>query len=449
MPVPTTIFAPASAIGRAGVTVVRISGPATADACRALTGRPPPPARHATLRAVRDAEGAALDRALLLWFPRPASLTGEDVLEVHVHGGRAVLAGVLEHLTCLPGLAPAEPGGFAKHAFLNGKLDLTAAEGLADLVEAETRAQVRQALRQLDGALGRLYERWRAELLHALALVEAEIDFAAEEHDVAEGALARLRPALAILHAELVEHLADGGRGERLRRGLVVAVLGAPNAGKSSLVNALAGRDVAIVTDVPGTTRDRIELELELAGYPVTLIDTAGLRATVDPVEREGVARAREAAAHADLRLVLFDGATWPELAPDSVEQIDNAALVAVTKADLGRVPRAPAVGGRAALALSVLAPGGLDRLVDALAERARDAMDSSATPLLTRARHRAAVADAEAALRRLLAAPADPEIGLAAEELRHATAALGRITGRVGVEDLLDIVFARFCIGK
>jgi tRNA modification GTPase len=453
---PETIFALSSAPGRAAVAVIRLSGPACASVCQRLTGRPPPPARRATLRRLRDPETReVLDRGLVLWFPGPASFTGEDVLELQVHGSRAVLAGLLDGLASLAGLRPAEPGEFSKRAFLNGRLDLTAAEGLADLIVAETRAQARQALRQLDGALGRLYDDWRQRLLGALARLEAAIDFAPEEADVPADLLAVVAPGIAQLAAEMAAHLADRRRGERLREGLTIAVLGPPNAGKSSLVNRLAQRDVAIVTAEPGTTRDVLEVHLDLGGYPVTVLDTAGLRDAVDAIEAEGVRRARARAARADLRLLLFDGALWPALDPPTLALADEDALCVVNKADLAALPAALQVGERPALRLSCRTGEGFDALLAALGEAAAERLASGAAPLPTRSRHRAALRAALEALERFREAagpqarPEDAELALLAEDLRLAARALGRLTGRVGVDDILDLIFAEFCIGK
>ncbi len=447
-----TIFAPSSAPGRAAVAVIRLSGPACASVCQCLTGRPPPPARRAVLRPLCDPEsGEALDRALVIWFPGPASFTGEDVLELQVHGSRAVLAGLLDGLAGRPGLRPAEPGEFSKRAFLNGRLDLTAAEGLADLIAAETRAQARQALRQLDGALGRLYDDWRRRLLEALARLEAEIDFAPEEADVPADLLAAVRPGIGQLAAEMAAHLADRRRGERLREGLTIAVLGPPNAGKSSLVNRLAQRDVAIVTAEPGTTRDVLEVHLDLEGYPVTVLDTAGLREAGGAAEAEGVRRARDRAATADLCLLLFDGARWPLLDPTTLAlaDADADALCVVNKADLVALPAALRVGERPALRLSCRTGEGFDRLLAALSEAAAERLTPAAGPAPTRSRHRAALGAALAALERFREAPDAAELALLAEDLRLAARALGRLTGRVGVDDILDLIFAEFCIGK
>jgi tRNA modification GTPase len=444
-----TIFAPATAPGRSAIAVIRLSGPACADVCRRLTKRPLPVPRRAALRRLRHpVSGEDIDRGLVLWFPGPASATGEDVLELHVHGGRAVMGELLLALASLPGLRPADPGEFSRRAFLNGRIDLTAAEGLADLVAAETRAQARQALRQLDGELGRLYEQWRGALLGALAHIEAEIDFSADQ-DVPGDAVEAVRPVLAQVSAEMAAHVDDARRGERLREGLTIAVVGPPNAGKSSLINRLAQRDVAIVTAEPGTTRDVLEVHLDLAGYPVTLLDTAGLREPVGGAEAEGVRRARQRATDADLRLALFDGALWPALDPETLGLIDGGAMVVVNKADLGRLPGDLVVAGAPAERLSCLTGEGIERLLELLGARAIEQMALGQTPMLTRARHRAALHAALEALGRIAALPADAELALMAEDLRLAVRAVGRVTGRVGVEDLLDMIFAEFCIGK
>jgi tRNA modification GTPase len=444
-----TIFAPATAPGVAAVAIVRLSGPHCVAVCQRLTKRPPPRPRHAVLRRLTDpTTGEPLDTGLVLWFPAPASVTGEDVLELQVHGGRAVTGALLDLLARLPGLRPAEPGEFTRRAFLRGRLDLTAAEGLADLIAAETRGQARQALRQLDGELGRLYERWRSGLLDALARLEAEIDFAPEE-EVPDGLLAEVRPLVARLSAEITDHLADDRRGERLRDGLTIAVIGPPNAGKSSLVNRLARRDVAIVTAQPGTTRDVLEVHLDLAGYPITLLDTAGLREVVDEVEAEGVRRALARADQADLRLAVFDGGRWPELDPATLGLLDERALVVINKSDLGGLPAAIEAGGRPALALSCLTGDGFERLLARLTEAAAARLAPGDQPALTRQRHRSALQAAAEALARFRAAPAEAELALLAEDLRVAARAIGRITGRVAVEDILDRIFAEFCIGK
>jgi tRNA modification GTPase len=431
-----TIFAPASAPGRAAIAVWRISGPETANALQALTGRAPPPPRRAALRDLADpATGTALDRALVLWFPAPGSFTGEDAAELHCHGGRAVAEAVAAALGGLQGMRPAEPGEFSRRAFLNGKLDLTEAEAIADLAAAETEAQRRQALAQAGGALSALYDGWRTELIRLRAHLEADIEF--PDEDIGDP-VAGLFDEISGLRAAIAAHLADARRGERLREGVAIAVIGAPNAGKSSLVNALARRDVAIVSPEAGTTRDAIEVHLDLGGYPVTLIDTAGLREAAGAIEAEGIARARARAEAADLVLALFAADAEPDAGTLSL--LDKRAVVVRSKADLA------SDDASAALAISIKNSAGIDALLQALTARVADLLTDRGTPPPTRARHREALIRCLAALDAAGSAPL-PE--LAAEELRLAADALGRITGRIDIEDMLDAVFRDFCIGK
>lgn len=438
-----TIFALATAPGRAGIAVLRLSGPAAREALVALAGSLPVPRQAARARFRDPASGETLDDGLALFFPAPRSVTGEDVAELQVHGSRAVVAALLDCLGAMPGLRPAEPGEFTRRGFLNGKLDLTAAEGLADLVAAETAAQRRQALRQLAGDFGRLTEAWRERLLRIEAQLEAAIDF--PDEDLPPALWEAARAGVAALAAEIAAHLADGHRGERLREGVAVAILGPPNAGKSSLMNALARREVAITAATAGTTRDVIEVALDLGGWPVVLADTAGLRDAGDAIEEEGVRRARTRAAAADLKLIVVD-ATRPEEVEALADLLDENALIVANKIDLLPAPASLPPGPPGALALSVKTGDGMAALVAALTAAVAARLMPGAAPLVTRARHRAALAAAVAALERFAAAPL-PE--LAAEELRLAARALGRITGRVGVEDMLDRLFAEFCIGK
>ncbi len=443
-----TIFALATPPGRSGVAVIRISGPGTGTALDALTRKPRPEARVATLRSLHAADGEVLDTGLVLWFPGPASFTGEDMAELHLHGGPAVIQDVIGRLGALPGLVPAEAGQFACRAFHNGKLDLTEVEGLADLVDAETAAQRRQAQRQLGGALYHRIEAWRERLTRAQAHLEAAIDFSDE--DLPAGLGETTGREIAALVGEIDASLADGRRGERLRRGFQLAILGAPNAGKSSLLNALARREAAIVAETAGTTRDVVEVHLDLGGYPVTAADTAGLRgldADVDPIEREGMRRAQARAEEADLKLVVVDGAEphGPDRATRAL--IDADTLVVVSKADLAG-PGVPAeIAGQRAVSVSAVTGAGLEELLDRLesAIAARYGAGGEA-PAITRERHRSALTDTRDALERARAATL-PE--LAAEDVRLASRALGRITGAVDVEDLLDVIFADFCIGK
>jgi tRNA modification GTPase len=429
-----TIFAVASGAGRAAIAVMRISGPASAAALRSLAGGGPAP-RRASLRRLRDASGEELDHALVVWLPGPGSYTGEDAAELYLHGGRAVIEGVAEALVAL-GARPAEAGEFTRRAFLNGRMDLIEAEAVGDLVEAETSAQRVQALRQLDGALGAVFRGWAERLRVLVAQQEALIDFPDEDLPGETEALALAE--LAALTREVGAHLDDGRRGERLREGLVFAVTGAPNVGKSSLVNALAEREVAIVAATPGTTRDALEARVVLGGVPVTLVDTAGLRETGDAIEAEGVRRALARAAAADLVIVVGEVGGGVAGGCGSVPIVPM--LLVANKIDLGGVVPPDALG------VSVRTGAGMDVLRARLAAEARSLTDTAGPPPLTRARHRAALRDAAACLGR--AAEADlPE--LRAEDLRLALRALGRITGQVGVEDLLDTIFSRFCIGK
>lgn len=431
-----TIFAPATAPGRAAVAVVRLSGPQAGAALGRLCGRLPAP-RRASVRRLRDVSGALLDEALVLWLPGPASYTGEDSVELHLHGGPAVVAGVLDALSAL-GLRLAEPGEFTRRAFENGRLDLAQAEGVADLIEAETDAQRRQALDQVGGRLSGAQARWREALIEALAVFEAAVDFPDEEipADVAR----RAAPILSPLIGELRAAVAETERGERVRSGFRIALMGAPNAGKSTLLNALARREAAIVTATAGTTRDIIEVPLVLAGYKVILADTAGLRETTDEIEAEGVRRAQAWGAEADLRIWLRDGAARAaEALPGTPGPED---LVLVTKRDLVEVE--PSGAGRA---FSARLSDDLAWLEDVLAERVSAALGGAEPPAATRLRHRELLAEAMARLERAAGADIEPE--LAAEDVRLAARALDRITGRIGSEDVLDRVFASFCIGK
>ncbi len=443
-----TIFAQSTVPGRSAIAVIRISGALAGNVVKRLAGGIPP-SRRACLRALRHPKtGEILDRAVVLWFASPASYTGEDVAEFHLHGGRAVVDGVLEVLAAWPGLRVAEPGEFTRRAFEYGKMDLTEAEGLADLTAAETRSQRRQALRQLDGELGRLYEGWRSTLMRGMALVEAQIDFPEEglPEDLTEPAWDNIRGVL----QEIRQHLDDQGRGERLREGLSAVIVGAPNVGKSSLLNCLARRDAVIVSDQAGTTRDVVEVAMDLGGYPVVVADTAGLRRTDDEVEKEGVRRARARASEADLILAMFDARNWPETDPATRDVLPNDGLVVVNKTDLipGSLGGAP--DGRRVWPVSCRTGAGLDELLGALTAAAEERLDPGFAPALTRARHRGALETCATALDRALEGVfVGGTAELAGEDLRHAVAALGRITGRVDVEDLLDVIFRELCIGK
>jgi tRNA modification GTPase len=447
-----TIFALATAPGRAAVAVIRLSGPGAGAALRTLAG-PRLVARKALLRDLRRPDdGTLLDRSLVLWFPAPRSYTGEDGAELHLHGGVAVVEGVVAALLSL-GLRLAEPGEFTRRAFENGKLDLTQAEAVADLVDAETDAQRRQALSQLDGALARRHATWRADLIEALAVLEAAVDF--PDEDLPAAAAAEAAPIIDRVIEDLVLALEDDARGERVREGFRVAIIGPPNAGKSSLLNALAGRSAAIVTATPGTTRDVIEIPLTVAGYRVLLADTAGLRATQDPIEAEGVRRARAWAASAALRLLVVDasddGGEWTE----AFGQVQPGDYCILNKRDLppGATARHISTWVEAYHLKTIdlsLADGDASPVWSRLEARVVHALSGGDFPAATQARHRAdlsAALDHLARARRALLLRMDVE--LVAEDVRLAARCLARIGGRIGAEDVLDRVFARFCIGK
>ena len=534
-----TIYALSSGRPPAAIAVVRISGPRAGAALKALTGRIPDP-RKAALARVRGRDGEIVDQALALWFPGPQSETGEDVAELQLHGGHAVVAAVFAALAQIDGLRPAEAGEFTRRAFENGKLDLTAVEGLADLVMAETEGQRRQAFRQMAGALRDRSENWRRQLIQALALVEARIDFS-DEADVPQDLVT---PALQIarsLEGDIASVLAEGNRGERLREGFVVAIAGPPNAGKSTLLNRIAKREAAIVSPYAGTTRDVIEVQLDLGGLPVTFLDTAGIRETDDPVEREGVRRARERAAGADLILWIVEAGetSRPDEAGNGMRP-DVAGNASRSSDDAGNIGRSPSAGagitsrslggretggvthlpsdvgvllskeseltpvwlirnkidlqqwliqrneqsvqqeGRSEPSVRVNRPlrnmvnkgltgkseielisnesefgisaktgEGFDVLLNALARHAEKFLAGAESAVVTRERHRRTLQDALTALRRALVPELSNREDLLAEELRLAARALGRLTGRVDVDDVLDVIFRDFCIGK
>jgi tRNA modification GTPase len=436
-----TIFALSSGRSPSAIAIVRVSGPQAAAALNALAGKTPTP-RMATRALLRDADGQAIDDAVVLYFPGPTSATGEDVAEFHVHGGRAVLASLLASLSAMENLRAAEPGEFTRRAFEHGKLDLTEAEGLDDLIHADTDRQRRQALRQLKGLLGDKARDWRAQIIEAQALIEAGIDFS-DEGDVPSEVIAPALSKIKTLLGEIQDALAAQGHSERLREGLVVAIAGPPNVGKSTLMNQLARREVAIVSPHAGTTRDVIEVQLDLDGFPVTVIDTAGIRETDDPVEQEGVRRARARAAEADLVLWLSetDGTEVPKEDGSPVWLVHN-------KIDLAKTPTAINWDSRRSFAISASRGDGLAELVSALVGFAQEYFGSTEGGLIARVRQRELLQQAAASLERSVMAIVEGE-ELAAEDLRSAAYALGRLLGQVDVEDILDVIFREFCIGK
>jgi len=454
-----TIFALSSGRPPSAISIVRVSGPGAATALTLLAGKIPLP-RMATRALLRDGHRQPIDDAVVLWFPGPASATGEDVAEFHVHGGRAILAALFATLSALDHMRAAEPGEFTRRAFENGKLDLTEAEGLDDLIHADTDRQRSQALRQLKGLLGDRARDWRAQIIEASALIEAGIDFS-DEGDVSAELIAPALAKIKTLLDEIQHVLAEQGRSERLREGLVVAIAGPPNVGKSTLMNQLARREVAIVSPHAGTTRDIIEVQLDLDGYPVTVIDTAGIRDTDDPVEREGVRRARARAAEADLVLWLVDATheknfdegaapVWVvrnKIDLDAVES-DAAGL----RLDAANPRRSAGVPERARtsadFAISASRGDGIAELISALVGFAQSYFGSGEGGLITRERQRKLLEQTVVSLRRSTSVVEQGE-ELAAEDLRIAARSLGQLLGRVDVEDLLDVIFRDFCIGK
>ena len=448
-----TIFAPATAAGRAAVAILRLSGPGVSEALAALAPGRLTPRRASLRRLKRPSDGLVLDQALVLWFPGPDSFTGEDCAELHLHGGAAVTEAVIEALAGL-GLRLAEPGEFTRRAFEHGRLDLAEAEAVADLVDAETEAQRRQALAQLEGELSGRHQAWRLILIEALAGLEAAVDF--PDEDLPEAVAAETREPIAAVAAELDHALADAARGERVRQGYRIALIGAPNAGKSSLLNALAGSEAAIVTPMAGTTRDVIEVALDLAGFRVLVADTAGLRDSEDLIEIEGVRRAADRAERADLRLLVIDASSdaedWRVVTPWA----RSGDLVLFNKADL---PAGAAVmaardwagaQGLEVLDLCLKTGQGLEAMNARLTLSVVEALTGSEFPAATRARHRRDLTEARDHLVRALAElDGRQEVELAAEDVRLAARCLARIAGRIDAEDVLDRVFARFCIGK
>lgn len=426
-----TVYALATAQGKAGVAVVRVSGPCAFDACGYICGDVPEP-RRAALRVLRDCDGERLDQALVLTFAEKQSFTGEETVEFHLHGSAAVVAAVLDRLGRIEGLRLAEPGEFTRRALENGRLDLARVEGLADLIDAETEAQRKQALRVFSGALGEKCERWRGLLIRAVALLEATIDFADEEVPV--DVSPEVTSLVLQVSKALEQEIAGSRVSERVRSGFEVAIIGAPNVGKSTLLNSLAGREAAITSEYAGTTRDVIEVRMDLAGLPVTLLDTAGLRETADAIESIGIARARARADAADLRVFLVEAGQKPEMEPRADD------IVVWAKADL-LGDAGNAVSGKTGLGVSAL----VERIGQALSARVANA------GIATRARHRQAMERGFMALQAALdILPRGESVAeVAAEELRIAIRALDSLVGRIDVEMVLDEIFASFCLGK
>lgn len=483
-----TIFALATAPAKSGVAIIRISGANAPSALNLLTksaSLTPNLAKYCVFRNPISHE--IIDRGLAIYFAAPHSFTGEDVVELHLHGSPAVTREILEVLADFTGLRHAEAGEFTRRAFLNGKMDLLEAEGLADLINAETTAQKSQAMRQMQGEISGFYEQIRTKTIHCLALLEAYIDFPDEE--IPEDVLDEWRKTIVELQSVIRSACADKGRGERLRDGLSIVIIGAPNAGKSSLLNILAGRDAAIVSHHAGTTRDVIEVQMDIAGYPVILMDTAGLREATHEIEAEGINRARARAENADIKLALFDASELPNMDAQTTELLDENTIIVISKCDLlsffapplrgsgqeqaeseARAvggnsfvlnteiktppphniitphPNPPVREGREFLEISTRTNQCIDQLLAVLSEKVIEFFSGGNTPFITRSRHRALLTEAEMLLGFALE---DKPLELACEELRRAALAIGKITGKIALDDVLDVIFSQFCIGK
>ena len=450
-----TIFALSTPPGISGVAVLRISGINATEVIHKMIGHTIEPRLASLVRLVDPTSHTVIDKSIALYFPQPNSFTGEDVVELHTHGGRAVINAALSALAAMPGFRPAEAGEFTRRAFYNDKLDLTEAEAISDLIHATTESQRKQAMRQMSGALSDLYHGWSRDLKHALAQMEAYLDFPDEE--IPNDVYARLCDSVQAVQSAIQRHLADRNRGELLRAGLYAAIIGPPNAGKSSLLNALAKRDIAIVSHIAGTTRDVIEISLDINGYPMTLADTAGIRDTADSIEIEGIKRTRRAADAADIKIMVLDVLDQKSFYSSEVKNlIDQNTIVVWNKSDLAPDTQdlPPLPQAQATIMLSTKTGYNLAPFLELLGGVCAARMGVGDDPQITRIRHRAAVIEAEAAITRFVvsgqntsAHKTHPE--LQAEDLRKAVYALARITGKVDVEDILDIVFAEFCIGK
>jgi tRNA modification GTPase len=460
-----TIFALATAPAKSGVAIIRISGDSALSALSMLTGISQPIPRHVYYCAIRQPSSAVvIDKGIAIYFQAPHSFTGEDVVELHLHGSIAVIREVLDVLSGLDGMYMAEPGEFTRRAFINGKMDLLEAEGLADLINADTNAQKTQAMRQMQGEMSIFYDEIRKQTINCLALLEAYIDFPDEE--IPESVLTKWRETIISLHNSINNALADGKRGERLRDGLSIVIVGAPNAGKSSLLNTLAGRDAAIVSHHAGTTRDAIEIHMDIAGYPVIITDTAGLRESENEIEEEGIRRALARAGKADLKLALFDASELPNMDEKTKELLDENTIVIISKIDVISAQSSleknsgdlkqqamaefftldPRVRGDDVVEISTLTNQGMDQLFALIEEKVKGFFVSGSAPFITRSRHRLLLLEAEMLLK---AALIPKPLELSCEELRRAALAIGKITGKIQVDDVLDVIFREFCIGK
>lgn len=434
-----TIYALSSGPGKGGVAVIRVSGKQVHSIMARLTGIKKPIPRHAYFKELKNEFGIVLDHALVLYFNEPYSFTGEDVVEFHVHGGRSVIEAVCDAISGFPQVRPAEPGEFSRRAVVYGKMDLTSAEGLMDLIDAQTEQQRRQALIQMEGRLGSLYESWRKILVHEMAYLEAFIDF--PEEDIPHEKLDMIDDKIKELISQICAHLSDNQRGQRLREGFQIAIIGKPNVGKSSLINALSKKDVAIVSQNAGTTRDVVETHLDIDGFPVILADTAGLRSKADEIESEGIKRAVRKAEESDLILHVVDSAKYPqgEKLPLQIQQIPIKTVW--NKSDLLKYKNEDNI-----LFVSAKTGAGIEKLWIEIKTFLREKFTPGTDGVITRERYRIALQECVQSLKSALKANS---IELKAEDLRLAARAIGRIMGRIDTEELLDVIFRDFCIGK
>jgi len=446
----STIFALGSAPGKSGIAILRISGPEAGKVLLNLGFQKLPVPRAAVLKKlISPTTNDAIDDAIVLWFPAPASFTGEDIVELHLHGSRAVIKDMAQILSTFEGLRHAEPGEFSRRAFENGKMDLTAMEGLADLIDAETKLQQKQALRQISGELENLYEQWREELITILAHTEAYIDF--PEEDIPDDIAQDIEKKVATLHKEIQAHLNDG-RGKILREGLYIAIIGAPNVGKSTLMNLLAKRDIAIVSSIAGTTRDVLEVHMDIGGYPVTLVDTAGLRKQqhADEIETIGIKRALKKAETADMKICVFDGTNWPDTDNITANLVDDSSIVIINKSDLASIPNNVKIKDRDVLAISALTGKGANQVIKAIETLLSDYLTPLNDPVFTRERHRDSLRKCTEYLECFASGrKSKVNLEISSEELRLSARELGKITGQIETEDVLDQIFSSFCIGK
>tara|TARA_Y100001970_G_scaffold294127_1_gene447243 strand:- start:95143 stop:96450 length:1308 start_codon:yes stop_codon:yes gene_type:complete len=431
--------------GNGAVAVFRVSGKEASLVFKNLAQGELPPPRLASVRWLRKSKSnEKIDRALVIWMPGPESFSGEDVLELHVHGGSAVKIALVKALEDIGNCRLANPGEFSARAFLSGKLDLTEIEGIADLIAAETENQRKQALFQAQGGLSKLYEGWAKRLLSQLAHLEAEIDFSDEP--LPQDLNKQIHKELKNISMEMYKHLSDGYRGERLRDGIKIAILGEPNAGKSSLFNILAEKNAAIISEFPGTTRDVLEVKIDIIGMPVILCDTAGIRLPQGKIEAEGIRRSYNEAENCDIKLIVIDGAKWP-IIPEKIKSlIDEDSLLIINKSELIKAPRDIKVGIHQGNLISCKELTGIEEIMKKMETILQTKFGRSESAVITRERHRIAVKNCYDAIKRFLKAT---EIELGAEDLRLAVRSLGRITGKVEVDDILDVVFKDFCIGK